>query len=80
METWETVTPEKERWVRLMHHLETLTQLSNVIGQTVMRELPPVLYAVYGEEEEEEEEKGEAIDVCDLQVHLLSKGQCLWCE
>ncbi len=74
MESWESVTSEKERWVRLIHHLETLTQLSNVIGQTSMRRLPPVLYAMYGVEGEGEE-GGEAIDVCDLQVQLLSKGK-----
>ncbi len=76
MESWESVTSEKERWVRLIHHLETLTQLSNVIGQASMRRLPPVLYAMYGVEGEGEgEEGGEAIDVCDLQVQLLSKGK-----
>ncbi len=78
MESWETVTSEKERWVRLIHHLETLSHLSNVIGQAAMRQLPPVLYAVYGGEGEEEEwgeGGGEAIDVCDLQVNLLSKGK-----
>ena len=71
MEAWETVTPEKEQWVRLLHHLDTLALLSTVVGQKAMGELPPILFVFCGEGEADAEEP----DVSDLQVQLLNKGE-----
>lgn len=73
-EAWETVTEEREKWVRLVHHLESLTLLSNAVGQKAMRTLPPIPYTVC-EEGEEEEEEGGLVHVGDMHVHLLHKGE-----
>ena len=82
-ETWETVSAERERWVRMAHHLEVLTLLSNVIGVGAMRTIPPVPSVVV--EVEEEEEKGYVtnINILDHQVQLLQNGEfselvCMW--
>ena len=74
-ETWESLTIEKEHWIRLIHHLEALTLLANVIGQKAMRVLPPAPFAVCAEEEEE----GHSweIDVGVLQLQLLSESMCV---
>ena len=69
-EAWETVTAERERWIRLIHHLEALTLLSNTIRQEAMRRLPPAPFVVC----EMEDGGTEIPDVSVLEVHLLHKG------
>ena len=44
------MTSEKEEWISLMHHLEVLTLVSNVIGRDSLATLPPAPYAVCDEE------------------------------
>ena len=72
-EAWETVTAERERWVRMAHHLEVLVLLSDVIGVGAMRAIPPVPSVVVGEEEEE----GRVVNILDHQVQLLQNGEGL---
>jgi len=69
-EAWETVTAEKERWIRLIHHLEALTLLSTTVGQETMKRLPPAPFVIC----EMEDRGAEIPDIGVLEVHLLHKG------
>lgn len=75
-EAWETVTAEREQWVRLIHHLEALTILSNTIGVDAMRRLPSVPFIV----SEESDKAAEILDIGVLEVHLLQNGNSLTCS
>lgn len=66
-EAWETVTAERERWVRMAHHLEVLVLLSNVIGVGAMRAVPPVPTVTVAMEEEE----GPVANILEHRVQLL---------
>lgn len=88
LETWESVMAEKEEWIRLIHHLEGLTLLSNAVGQGNMRKLPPapctrtqLEEGVEGEGKEEMEDQivreKRRLNVGELKVVLLSDGKLL---
>ena len=72
-EAWETVTAERERWVRMAHHLEVLVLLSNVIGVGAMRAVPPVPTVTVAMEEEE----GPVANILEHRVQLLRNGEGL---
>lgn len=44
------MSSEKEEWISLMHHLEVLTLVSNVIGRDSLATLPHAPYATCDEE------------------------------
>lgn len=83
LESWEPVTAEREEWIRLIHHLEGLTLLSNAVGQGEMRKLPPAPWTAApqspqegGEGEEDfppEEER--RLNIGSLQILLLGDGK-----
>ena len=85
LESWEPVTAEKEEWIRLIHHLEGLTLLSNAIGQGDMRKLPPAPWTTFpqsleGNSEGEEdispgEREERRLNVGSLQIMLLGDGE-----
>ena len=87
LESWEPVTAEREEWIRLIHHLEGLTLLSNAIGQGEMRKLPPAPWTALpqsplegseGEEDfppEEGEPKERRLNIGNLQIMLLGDGK-----
>ena len=91
LESWEPVTAEREEWIRLIHHLEGLTLLSNAVGQGEMRKLPPAPWTATspqspqeggGIEEGEDDlppEEGEdrRLDVGSLQIVLLGEGETI---
>ena len=43
VEEWETVTVEREQWVRLCDLLELLTNLSLLTGVAALREIPSII-------------------------------------
>ena len=69
-EAWETVTAEREQWVRLIHHLEALTILSNTIGVNAIRKLPSVPFIAC----EKSDKATEILDIGVLKVQLLQDG------
>ena len=87
LESWEPVTAEREEWIRLIHHLEGLTLLSNAIGQGEMRKLPPAPWtaAPHGQSLQEggiegeddfplEEGEKRRLNIGSLQIVLLGEG------
>ena len=93
LESWEPVTAEREEWIRLIHHLEGLTLLSNAIGQGGMRKLPPAPWTVApqspreggggdGEGEEDfppEEGEQRRLNIGSVQIMLLGNGKHVSC-
>ena len=69
-EDWETVTAERERWVRLAHHLEPLTMLYVVVGAEAMKTLPLIPYMEKSHDDED------SVRIADVVVHLLNDGGC----
>ena len=59
LESWESVSSEREQWIRLIHCLEGLSLLSNAVGQEHMRKLPP---APWTEKQQRVSEESEAVE------------------
>ena len=82
LESWEPVTAEKEEWIRLIHHLEGLTLLSNAIGQGDMRKLPlapwtdaPQSQEGEGDQDCSNETEERKLNVGSLRIMLLDEGE-----
>ena len=82
LESWEPVTAEREEWIRLIHHLEGLTLLSNAVGQGEMRKLPPAPWTATSPQSPQEgggiqEGEDRRLDVGSLQIVLLGEGKTI---
>lgn len=82
LESWEPVTAEREEWIRLIHHLEGLTLLSNAIGQGEMRKLPPAPWTAApqspqegGEDFPPEEGEERRLNIGSVHIMLLGDGK-----
>lgn len=73
---WETVSFEREKWARLMEVLELLTELSLVMGRSLLKLGIPVVFVDQQYCDEEEDRVKGSLNVKKMKIKMQFGGTC----